>query len=550
MIEIKDLNISYGDKKVISGIDLKFKKNSITGIIGESGTGKTSIGLSMLGLNKGKIDGEILVEGKNILGYSYEKLKEYRWNKASMVFQNMGEILNPTVKISKQIQEAMIEHKFCSKKEAVNRVRRLLLQVGLKEIYHDLYPPQLSGGQLQRVLLAMALSNDPDILVLDEPTSALDPLTKIEIIDVIKGVSKDKTVLLITHDFSVARSLAEEIVVLYGGYVVEKGDVNKVLGEPIHPYTRGLLRSYPNMSTTKDLQGIRGKIQCHRKGCPFAGRCTQSKDICFKKVPRLEFIENRFISCHRRGIICLIKGEQITKVYKKTKVLKEVDFKLYEGETLAVVGESGSGKTTLAKCIMGLEKMDKGKLFYCNEEVVHKDKAFYKRVQVIYQNPQSSINRRFDVLKAMKEPLDIYRIGSEEDKKKKILGALEEVHLPTDEDFLKRLPHELSGGESQRVAIARALILEPKLLIADEATSALDVSVQAKIMKLFMELQEKRGLTLLFITHDIALARKISDKMLVLKNGEVVECGSSAVIINTPTSSYTKKLINAAPQIF
>lgn len=549
VIKIKNLSISYGNKKVINGVNLEFRKNSITAIIGESGTGKTSVGLSLLGLNKGDISGEIIVKDEDILKYSAEEMKKYRWNTASIVFQNTGQILNPTVKIVKQIAESMIEHKIFSKPEAFQQGKKLLLLVGLEESYHDFYPAQLSGGQIQKALVAMALANDPDILVLDEPTSALDPLTKMEMIQLIKRVAKDKTVVLITHDFSVARSLAEKIVVLYGSSVVEMGEANKVLNEPVHPYTRGLLRSYPNMSTTKDLQGIRGTIQYGEKGCPFVNRCTQRKDICFHEKPELQEIRNRLIACHQKGIICLLRGEGIVKKYRKRKILKDVDFQLYEGETLCVVGESGSGKTTLAKCIMGLEKIDHGKLFYC-EEKIHQNKGFYQQVQVIYQNPQASINRNFNVLTAVKEPLDIYKIGNEEEKKREVLKVLKEVNLPVEDAFLNQFPHELSGGESQRVAIARALILKPKLLIADEATSALDVSVQAKIMKLFMELQEKRGLTLLFITHDIALARKVSDKMIVLKNGEVVEEGRSAVMTNNPIHAYTKKLISAAPQIF
>ncbi|QUI25326.1 ABC transporter ATP-binding protein [Vallitalea pronyensis] len=549
MIHIKDVNIAYGDDNIIQGINLRFKKNSITAIIGESGTGKTSLGLGLMGLSKGQISGNIIVNGQNILEYSKEKMKEYRWNTTSIVFQNTGDLLNPTVNILEQVKESMISHGYCSIKEAIQRSIALLLQVGISESYHLTYPAQLSGGQIQKVLLAMALANDPEVLILDEPTSALDPLTKQDMIQLIKKVAADKTVILITHDFSVSRSLAEDVVVLYGGHVVEQGAASKILTIPKHPYTRGLLRAYPNMSTTKDLQGIRGHIQPSQNGCPFANRCTQKQTLCSKEIPKLRDIQGRMIACHRGGIMSLLRGENITKKYQKTTVLKALNFNVYEGESLAVVGESGSGKTTLAKCIMGLEEMNSGKLFYCGKEVRH-HKAFYKQVQIIYQNPLASINRHFDTLRAVKEPLDIFHMGTKEQKREKVLDALEEVHLPTDERFLRRVPYELSGGESQRVAIARALILQPKLLIADEATSALDVSVQAKIMKLFMELQEKRGLTLLFITHNIALARKISDKMLVLKDGEIIESGHSAIITHTPNHPYTKNLIQAAPQIF
>ncbi|MCG8483688.1 MAG: ABC transporter ATP-binding protein [Clostridia bacterium] len=547
---MNNLTISYGQKKIICGIDLELEKNSITAIIGESGTGKTSIGLALMGLNKGKVSGEIIVNGQNILEHSSKKMQQYRWNTTSIVFQNMGDLLNPAVKILKQISESMINHNYCSRIDAISRSKELLLQVGIEERFHRVYPAQLSGGQIQKALIAMALANNPEILILDEPTSALDPLTKIEMIRLIKRIAKDKTVLLITHDFSVSRSLAQKIVVLYGGKIIEKGPSNEILNSPIHPYTRGLLRSYPNMSTTKDLQGIRGKIEQSPMGCPFANRCTQKLENCFQDMPNLKEIRGRMVACHRDGIICLLKVKSISKEYQQIKALKSINFNLYEGETLAIVGESGSGKTTLAKCIMGLEKMDKGKLYYCEEEVSYKNKSFYQQVQIIYQNPQTSISRNFNTFKAVREPLDIFHIGNKEDKKQKVLEALNEVHLPTDDDFLKRGPHELSGGESQRVAIARALILKPKLLIADEATSALDVSVQAKIMKLFMELQESRGLTLLFITHDIALARKISDRIIVLKNGEIVEYGHSAAITRAPVHPYTQSLIDAAPQIF
>jgi peptide/nickel transport system ATP-binding protein len=546
---MNNLTISYNDKIVINGMDLELKKNTITAIIGESGTGKTSLGLSLMGLNKGRVTGEIIVNGDNILEYSSDRLNDYKWNTASIVFQNTGEILNPTVKIIDQVIEPMIEHKFCSKKEARNRAFGLLLQVGLDEVYYNVYPTQLSGGQVQKVLVAMALANDPKILILDEPTSALDPLAKNDMMNLIKDISKDKVILIITHDFSVAKTLAEDIVVLYGGHIVEKGVADDILSNPLHPYTRGLLRSFPNMTTTKDLQGIRGKICFNSEGCPFANRCNQCTDICYKQKPQLEYIKGRYISCNRKGIICLLEGKNVSKSYKKVSILKNINFNLYEGETLAVVGESGSGKTTLVKCIMGLEKTNEGQLFYNEEELIKHSKEFYKQVQVVYQNPQSSINKKFSVYKAIKEPLDIHSIGNEETKREKVLEVLNEVHLPTDKEFLNSYPYQLSGGECQRVAIARALILKPKLLIADEATSALDVSVQAKIMRLFMDLQVHRGLTMIFVTHDIALARKVSDKIIVLKQGKIVESGCSSIITSIPTHSYTKKLIQCAPQI-
>ncbi|MCT4660318.1 MAG: ABC transporter ATP-binding protein [Tissierellales bacterium] len=550
MVNIKELSISYEGKKVISDLDLKINRNKITAVVGESGTGKTSLALALMGLNNNVTKGEIIVENENVLMYSEQKMREYRGKKIGIVFQNSGDILNPTVKIFKQVAESMIEHGFCLKLEAYERAKKLLSDVGIEKKDQEAYSKELSGGQIQRVLIAMALANDPEILIFDEFTSALDSLTKMEIIKLIRRIAENKTILLITHDFSVAEKLADEIVVLYGGMVAESGEVNKILKDPIHPYTRGLLRSYPNMSTTKDLQGIKGKAEICIKGCPFANRCTQSIGKCYDTKPDARFVKGRMVACHRNGTICLLKASKVTKKYRKRLALKNIDFSIYEGETLAVVGESGSGKTTLAKCIMGLENMDSGKLFLNEEKIITRTKKFYKEAQIIYQNPKSSINRDFNVIDAVKEPLDIHNIGSEEYRIEKAKSVLEEVHLPNDDEFMRTLTHKLSGGESQRLAIARSLILNPKFLIADEATSALDVSVQAKIMKLFMELQEKRGLTLLFITHDIALARKVSDKIIVLKDGEIVEEGSSADLINNPKNEYTKRLLEASAKIF
>lgn len=551
MIEFRNLNISYKDKRVINNINCKFNDNSITAIIGESGTGKTSLAMAMLGLNEGNVSGEIMIDGENILDYSVEQYKNYRWNKTSIVFQNVDSIMNPMNKIINQVIEPMIAHRYLSGKDAKERAVKLLKLTGVDEELFNKYPSQLSGGQLQRVQLAAALSNDPDILILDEPTSALDPLTKKEIISLIKKIYNNKIIIIITHDFSVARDLADNIVVLYGGKVMECGDSEDVLVRSRHPYTRGLLRSYPNMSTTKDLQGIKGDITWTSKGCPFANRCTQKIDVCLEKIPKLKYTDSRFVACHRDGIVKVLRGEGLHKKFNDKEVLKNIEFNLFEGETLAVVGESGSGKTTLANCIMGLEKLDNGKLYFENKEIIFKGRNldFYKKVQMVYQNPKSSINMKFSILEIVREPLDVQKIGTKDERKGKVIKALEDVRLPNDDKFINKSPEKLSGGELQRIAIARALVLNPRILVADEPTSALDVSVQAKIMKLLLNLQEQKGLSIIFITHDIALARKVSDNMIVMKEGSIVENGMSAQLISKPSKDYTINLINAASKI-
>lgn len=552
MIKLSNLKIEYKNKRVIDGLDYTFEEKKFTTIVGESGTGKTSLALALLGLNSGKITGKILVDGEDLTKYTEKDFKNYRWNKVSIVFQNALESLNPMIKIIDQVTEPMIEHNYLDKKTAKVRALKLLKMVGLDEEHFNKYPNQVSGGQLQKVQIASAFSNDPDVLILDEPTSALDPINKKEIIHLLKDLCKEKTVIMITHDFSVARDLSNNILVLYGGRIAEHGNAEKLLVKPRHPYTRGLLRSYPNMSTTKDLQGIKGNVIWNKKGCPFSNRCTQCIDICHKSSPVLSLIEDRYVACHRGGIIRVIEGLNIVKNFDKNSALKGMSFSINEGETIAVVGESGSGKTTFAKCLMGLEKMDQGMIKYESETVKYKGRNldFYRKVQMIYQNPRASIDMKLSILDVVKEPLDIQKIGTAEEKIKKVKKALKDVSLPNDDSFLMNSPEKLSGGELQRIAIARAMVLSPKVIIADEPTSALDVSVQAKIMKLLLDLQEKKGLSIIFITHDIALARKISDEIIVLKNGLIVENGMTPQVITKPISDYTKNLIDVASKIY
>ncbi|MEI8003493.1 MAG: oligopeptide/dipeptide ABC transporter ATP-binding protein, partial [Methanothrix sp.] len=341
-------------------------------------------------------------------------------------------------------------------------------------------------------------------------------------------------------------SLAEKMAVLYAGRIMEMGRTEELLRNPRHPYTRGLIRSYPAMTATKDLQGILGRMVHGLPGCPFHERCTQRIDICSLQVPPQLEKDDRIIACHRGGIVPLLEIENLSMAFDSYSILCDVFLSLYEGETLALVGESGSGKTTLSKVIMGLYEANRGAVILEGRRVNKRDFAFYSRVQMIFQNPKESVSHRMNVLDAVLEPLQVQRIGSHEarlERAKEVLGLVE---LPVDNDFLKRYPHELSGGEVQRVAIARALALGPKLLIADEPTSALDPSVQAKILKLLMDLQDKTGLAMLFITHDIALARKVSDRMAVMLKGRIVEEGATNEILIHPQHAYTRQLVDCA----
>ncbi|NLW07418.1 MAG: ABC transporter ATP-binding protein, partial [Clostridia bacterium] len=362
----------------------------------------------------------------------------------------------------------------------------------------------------------------------------------------LRRITKGLTVILITHDLAVAAGLADCLAVLYAGKLLELGPVRKILENPRHPYTRGLLRSFPTMSTTKDLQGIPGVKDHVPRGCPFRPRCTQNIEVCSQAEPPLTRHESREVACHRGGIVPLLQIKKLVKNYGNVCALQGVTLNLYEGETLALVGETGSGKSTLAKCIIGLEAADAGEIVFQGTRLQRRDKDFYQKVQMIFQNPQESISHRLNVLAAVMEPLEVQGIGTPKEREEMAIKTIKEVELPASEAFLKEYPHHLSGGELQRVAIARALVLNPKLLIADEPTSALDASVQAKIVKLLLNLQEQRGLALLFITHDLALARKVSDRVEVMLSGCIVESGITSRVFSSPSHPYTRELLQAA----
>ncbi|MGI9953322.1 ABC transporter ATP-binding protein [Moorellaceae bacterium AZ2] len=549
MLVVKDLHVSFGESTVLTGINLEMKKGEVLALVGESGAGKTTLGLAIMGLSPGKCRGQILFKGRDLLRLPDEERRRLRGKEIAMVFQNVEDALHPLHPVMEQVAEAVLVHRPKDRRAAQGRAADLFELVGLRPNRWRAFPHQLSGGEKQRALIALALANDPEVLILDEPTASLDVLTRGGIIGLLKRLVGDKAVLLITHDLSTAAKLATRVAVLYGGRIVELGPTRSLFTFPRHPYTRGLWRSYPNMTTVKDLQGIPGPPFRPVAGCPFHPRCTQRLVLCSREAPELKEVEDRLLACHRGGVVPLLQVKGLAKSFNGVRAVQDVDLTLYEGETLALVGESGSGKTTLALTIMGLLRPDKGEVWLEGQKVLQRDREFYWRVQMIFQNPRESLSHRLNVLQLVKEPLDVQDWGRDEEKVERVKEVLEDVELPTQEVFLHKYPHELSGGEVQRVAIARALVLDPKLLIADEPTSALDASVQAKILRLLLNLQEKRGLALLLITHDIALARKVSDRLAVMKEGLVVEQGPSSEVIANPQHPYTRTLLRLAADL-
>jgi len=546
LLQIKDLHVQYGLDTVLNGIDIELGKGESIALIGESGTGKTTLALSIMRLVDAVVRGQIVLDGVNLLSLSEREVQKIRWRKMAIAFQNANNVLNPVFTVIKQVMEPMIEHGFKSQREARRRAEELLVRFGLPKHRFSAYPHQLSGGEQQRVLIAMAMANEPDLLILDEPLSSVDATGRIELAGWLNKLNGNCTRLIVTHDLDTAGRLAQRIAVLYGGKIIEMGSSKDILTNPRHPYTRALIRSYPNMTTVKDLQGIKGRMTRRVTGCHFHPRCTQAIDICRNRTVKAKWIDGRLVACHRGGIITRLSVNNLTKRFGERKVVDAVNLHILAGETLALVGESGSGKTTLAKTIMGLYQPTSGTVFFEGHEVHDRDRSFYQQVQMIFQNPGESLSHRLSVLESVMEPLEIQRIGTKEERKKKALHVLSEVELSQSQDFFMKYPHHLSGGELQRVAIARALVLDPNLIIADEPTAFLDASIQAKILKLLLNIQDQRGLSLIYITHDIAAARKVSDRIAVMREGKIIEQSPASQVINNPSHSYTRTLLNAA----
>lgn len=549
MLKLVDLRVSYGSDRILNGIDLEVNDGESLAIIGESGAGKTTLGFSLMRLVEADIRGQVYLDGQDLLSLPETAMRDIRGRRISMAFQNANNALNPVHDVLGQVMEPLLAHGIADKPQARERAEDSLTRCGLDPDKFNAYPHQLSGGEQQRVLIAMALVNQPGLIILDEPVSSLDAASRAEIIELLQGIRGNSTLIIVTHDISSAAHLADRVASLYAGRIMELGATTDVLSSPRHPYTRALLRSYPNMTTVKDLQGIKGKLVRPVSGCPFHPRCTQAIAVCAQEVPDLISREGRSLACHRGGTVTLLETRNISKSFGHIKAVDSVSLSIQSGETLALVGQSGSGKTTLAKTIVGLTQSDGGEVYLEGEKVVSRDREFYRQVQMITQNPGESLSHRLTVRELVMEPLNIQGIDGREERQRRVAQVLEEVELPASEAFLDTYPHHLSGGEMQRVAIARALVLYPKLLIADEPTAFLDSSVQAKILRLLLNLQEQRGLSMLFITHDIAMARKVSDRMAVMLDGKIVEQGPSNRIVTEPRHPYTVQLIGTASHL-
>jgi len=587
-LSVRELSVTYRAEDhrltALDRVDLDLHPGRVVALVGESGSGKSTLGKALLGLlpDSAAVSGRILLDEGDLSGLDERRWNALRWQKISMLFQDAAGSLNPVHRVRDQVAEPLRVHRGLSAADAGIRADAALAAVGLDPSLGTRFPHELSGGELQRALLAMAMILGPEFVVLDEPTAALDSGTKGRIGRWIRQAADAGTgILLITHDLELAVALADEVHVLYLGQVLETLPGPELLTSPGHPYSLASSRSVAGLDTHRDLGGVRGDAlyrvlhrhpggngeaaehahlvgsalshaECHlpARGCLFAPRCTQGVAECSVEEPELEESHGRRIRCLRGGIVTELRLQGVAKRYGEIHALHPSDLELRAGETVCLVGESGSGKTTLALMAAGMLGPDQGERIFrgrAMESWLRQDRQFFARhVGVVQQHPARAVSHRFTVFEIVAEPLRIQepRLGREV-LHERVIGALHDVNLAREPEFLQRYPHELNLGALQRVCIARALITGPSLLIADEPTSALDPGVQAKVLKRLLELQIEKGLTLLMVTHDLGLARKVADRIGVMQAGFIVEIGPAVRVLNHPEHPYTRSLLRS-----
>ncbi|MBP1493803.1 ABC transporter ATP-binding protein [Acinetobacter nosocomialis] len=561
LLHIENLRVSFkGEDKqyieTVKGISFDIPANTTVALVGESGSGKSVTSLATMGLlpvGQSKIDekSKIVFEGQDLLSLSRKDMRKICGKDIAMIFQESMSSLNPVFTVGNQIAEVLCLHMGMSRKQARQRVLELLKEVGIPspETKIDAYPNQLSGGQQQRVMIAMAIACEPKLLIADEPTTALDVTIQKQIIDLLESLRQRRqmSMLFITHDLALVGEIADQVIVMRHGEIREQGLAEQVLEQPKDVYTRALLYCRPQMSQRPNRLPVTSDFMRQEDNILV----EQSFDV--SEIPQ-----------RKRGLNgdeqIILEVKDLKKSFYSRKGLfgkeefqavKGVSFKLAKGKTLGLVGESGSGKTTVGLLLMRLHEASGGEAFIEGKDILsltEKEFAKYQRkIQIIFQNPYASLNPRFTIGQILLEPMQIHGIGKDDAERKQIaLGLLERVNLP--EQAYYRYPHEFSGGQRQRIAIARCLTLKPEILICDESVSALDVSVQAQVLNLLQDLQDEFGLSYIFISHDLSVVKYISDQVMVMNHGEVVEIANSDELYAHPQHDYTKRLLQAIPQ--
>ena len=544
LLEVKKLRISLAKKPkpLVNNISFKIKKNEIVGLIGESGSGKSLTSLSILNLLNKKqfeISGDILFENNDLLKLSQNEMLKTRGAKIAMIFQEPMSALNPTMKIGEQLFEMYISHQNVPFQKITNRIKTLIQKVKLDGVDKLLekYPHQISGGQKQRVMIVMALACGPKLLIADEPTTALDVTVQKEIVEILKSLQKTEnlSILFISHDLKLVSKITDRLLIIKNGVIVERGNNKSIFKAPESDYTKALLsvmiNSKVRLKKLPTIKSFKSKLVKEKK----SEREKRLKKI-YSKKPILQI--NNLTKFYNTSNNLFVKN-------KGFKALDDIKISLYEGETLGLIGESGSGKTTLSNAILKINSYDAGNIIFKGEDISklkgRKLLDFRKECQIIFQDPYASLNPIKNIKQTLTEPIKYHKIVSSTEK---VIELLIDVGL--DESFLNRYPHELSGGQRQRVCIARAISVGPKIVICDECVSALDVSVQATILNLLNSLKKKYSFTYIFISHDLSVVKYMSDKIVVLYNGKVVEYNDADKIFSSPENNYTKKLINAS----
>ena len=528
VLEVSDLTVGVGRNDIVHGVDFAVAKGRTLGIVGESGSGKSLSVLSATGLFEapgGYVHGSSTLDGEQIVGAPAGLLRSIHGRRIGFVFQDPSTSLNPLMTLEAQLAEGPMKHLGISAAEARERSLTLLTELGLPdpELRLGYYPHQLSGGQKQRVMIAVALACEPDVLIADEPTTALDVTTQAGIIDLVAGLqrSRDMAVIWISHDLGVIGQIADDIVVMRAGEIVERGSVADIFERPQHEYTKTLLAARPLLRTQQGAD---------------AADTHSGREETGEPLLRIEDLTVDF--------------EVSSPTGKRTiTAVKDVSLDVYRGRTLGIVGESGSGKSTIANVLTGVVEPASGEARMSGDPVLGLSgadlKTMRRRIAMVFQDPFAALDPRMTVQRSIAEPLMAHKLVPRRQLRQRCAELLDQVGL--DASFIERYPHELSGGQRQRVCIARALAVDPELLILDESTASLDVSIQAQVLDLLAELQDKHGFGYIFIGHDLAVVEQVSDTVAVMKDGEVVEYGTAEQILRDPQTDYTRQLIDAVP---
>ncbi|WP_309081350.1 ABC transporter ATP-binding protein [Zhihengliuella sp.] len=546
LLEISDLAVDFktthGTVSAIHSASLTLEAGRTLAIVGESGSGKSTTAMAAIGLLPGnaRLSGSIKFDGRELLGLDESELQKIRGKHIGMVPQDPMSNLNPVTRIGQQVAETLLAHGMATKKTVDAKVVSTLEAAGIPDAAARarMYPHEFSGGLRQRALIAIGLACQPRLLIADEPTSALDVTVQRVILDQLQQMTEElgTAVLLITHDLGLAAERASDLVVMHRGRVVEAGPAKQILEDPQDPYTRSLVNAAPSVAAARLTPGAYAADAAERERAAAAVALEKGLD-------REKATDN------------IVELRDLTKVYKRRGshddfyAAKNVTLELPRGSTVAIVGESGSGKTTTARMLLKVIEPTSGTMLFDGQDVATLDKAalndFRQRVQPVFQDPYSSLNPMFTIGRIIEEPLKAYRRGTAAERSARVRELMDQVALP--QSMLRRYPSELSGGQRQRVAIARALALKPELLVCDEPVSALDVLVQDQILKLLGRLQREMGLSYLFISHDLAVVRLISDYVCVMKDGELVEAATSEEIFTNPRHPYTRRLLASIP---